>query len=287
MKKPKRYLELFDPIQTQKAIFEIISSLEDFLHQELNLIKLNLPLFYDEAFKDFLLGKTSNIRRITFSSVSDYNVYSLFDRYEKYLANVFLDTKIKNVHDNEFNALYFIYDAIERDKEVDEILEIQAKYLELIVSVNKEEKKPERFLIQLLYKVLYETYKKIKRVLNMQITLSGKINIYHERQETSILKLISSENIKYDLTSKEGTIVWVSQDDDLYQLLGLSTATNEILELFEVKNLKNLVSSYRDEENFDKYDSYFKNHHLLHARIDLNKIIIFLLEKYSEKELYW
>ena len=287
MKKPKRYLEFFDPIQTQKAIFEITSSIEDFLHEELNLIKLNLPLFYDEAFKDFFLGKSSNIRRITFSSVSDYNVYSLFDRYEKYLSNVFLDAKIKQTYENNFNSLYFIYDAIERDKEVDEILEIQAKYLELVVSVNKDEKKPERFLIQLIYKVIYETYKKIKRVLNMQITLNGKINIYYEKQETSILKLISSSNIKYDLASKEGTIIWVPQDKDVYKLLGLSTATNEILELFEIKNLKNLISYYQTDEYFDKYETYFKNNHLLHARIDLNKIIIFLLEKYSEKELYW
>ncbi len=287
MKKPKRYLEFFDPIQTQKAIFEIIDSIEDFLKQELNLIKLNLPLFYDEAFKDFFLGKSSNIRRITFSSVSDYNVYSIFDRYEKYLANVFLDSKIKHTYENNFNSLYFVYDVIERDKEVDEILEIQAKYLELIVSVNKEEKKPERFLIQLIYKVIYETYKKIKRVLNMQIILNGKINIYYEKQETSVLKLISSDNIKYDLASKEGTIIWVPQDQDVYKLLGLSTATNEILELFEIKNLKNLISYYQKDENFDKYETYFKNNHLLHARIDLNKIIIFLLEKYSEKELYW
>ena len=291
MKKPKIYQEKFNRIKTQTLYWEFIALFEHKLKHNFNCLKVNIPSF--SKVNNFQRNKTFYVdfaRKITFDSVNNYEVYSLlktkkFELFETLLSlfdfNDFLT--------NKYLGLYSEVSKIERDKKVEDILEIETKIFEVLISFDINDKNSVKTITFDFYSVILEFLANNVNIADdefHQLELPNNIPVFKEEKERNANLNFTILEIQKDLLLKNGIILWKSKKIEKYDLLSFSAVNNEIKTFFTIEKIDKKNYGLFLKDKTEKLKTKFENNKYYFISLNISEIMIILLEKYSSKELF-
>ncbi len=291
MKKPKTYKEKFNRIKTQNLYWEFVNLLENKLRNDFNLLKVNIPSF--SKINNFI--KESSFkeefgRKITFDSINDYEIYSLLTSKKFELFEILLSLfDFNDFLTSRYLGLFTEINKIERDKEVENILEVETKNFEILISVDIKEKIDAKIITFDFYSIIFDF---LNNVVNKndddfyKLSLPTDIKIFYEEKEMYKWLNFSKEEIKKNLLQKNGIILWQEKNKTKYELLVLSSVTNEIKTFFTIERLEKNMYGRLLKNKTEKLKERLETNKYFFISLNIDEIMFVLLEKFSTKELF-
>ncbi len=261
----------------QKFFFEYIYLFKLKLIENDYGLEVNMPIFHPKAKNNF---NDTFGREIDFDTINDYEIYSLsnnsnyyFDNFD-YVKNKF--DKLKQIHTNTDNYLMFSNDnEIKRDFLFkSNMVEIQSNNINGIFFAKEEQYPPINF-IKLLYLFIYNTFNNLKKKYNLNFEIPKTIKIFTKSLELKKSRFFDIDLVLENILIKEGIIIWLNDEDESYEMYGLSTISNASWKLMKVWKSSLAVGTI-----FNNFNS------ALRFKLNMTNIILFLLQSDNTSDLF-
>lgn len=253
MKKKYLYQTKLDFLDTQKAMSIISDDFFVFLKNKFNLIKLRMPIYFHELESIFDRYDFSYSRKINFDSISDYNIYKIYNNYDSWMENHLVNLKIKNNNGIFIHADYIIRDRQEKGINSFERNEILIYY----VYDNSERLKEKSFeILNQFYSYFVELKQNINNKFNkLKKTLPLQIEVI-DLKEKNIL--FNDKNVveykKYNLQKNKWNIFYYQKEkkDNTSSLSVFLEKLNKYIDIIKIyQKITDDITYFKIKINLD------------------------------------